>query len=68
MKQEIEINEWIDKREMIAIFKEFYQGFEDLSSHRFTKMIKDFAVKKELEYDHNSTGGNYLFIIKKVAA
>lgn len=62
------INEWIDKREMIAIFKEFYQGFEDLSSHRFTKMIKDFAVKKELEYDHNSTGGNYLFIIKKLAA
>lgn len=67
-EQYIVINEWIDKREMITIFKEFYPGFEDLSSHRFTKMIKDFAVKKELEYDHNSTGGNYLFIIKKEAA
>jgi hypothetical protein len=62
------VNEWFDKREMIVIFKEFYEGFEDLSSHRFTKMIKDYSKKNELDFEDKSTGGNYMFIVKKKVA
>jgi hypothetical protein len=61
-------NKWIDKREIIAIFKEFHPAFEDISSHKFTKMIKDYVMKMEYEYDDKSSGGEFLFIIKKVAA
>ncbi len=67
-EQYFEINKWLDKREMFAIFKEFYPGFEDLSSHRFTKMTKDYLMKMGYEYEDKSTGGGYLFIIKNEAA
>nr|WP_315160854.1 hypothetical protein [uncultured Flavobacterium sp.] len=67
-EQYLEINKWLDKREIFAIFKEFYPGFEDLSSHRFTKMTKDYLMKMGYEYEDKSTGGGYLFIIKNEAA
>lgn len=64
----LELDKWLDKREMVAIFKEFYPDFNDLSSHRFTKMIKDYSEKKELSFEDKSTGGNYMFIVKKEVA
>jgi len=64
----LELDKWLDKREMCAIFKEFYPDFKGLSSHRFTKMIKDYSEKKELSFEDKSTGGNYMFIVKKEVA
>jgi hypothetical protein len=64
-KSHIPFNQWIDKRELVAVFQGFYTVVEGLSSHTFTKWIKDYAVNLGCEYADKSTGGAYLFILEK---
>ena len=64
-KGHISFNKWINKRGHIAVFQSLYPHIEGLSSHTFTKWLKDYAVNQECEYADKSSGGDYLFILNK---
>ncbi|RTY96042.1 primase-helicase family protein [Flavobacterium sp. GT3R68] len=64
-KENITFNKWIDKRNIFQIFQSSYPEIEDLSSHKFTKWIKDYGVSFGSAYEDKSTGGIYLFILNK---
>jgi hypothetical protein len=64
MEDKIEMDKWIDKRELLKVFNEDYSSIGGITSHLFTKFLKEFASQKEYEYDVKSSGGNYSFIIK----
>jgi len=64
MKDKIEMDKWIDKRELLKVFNEEYSSIGDITSHLFTKFLKEFASQKEYEYRDKSSGGKYSFIIK----
>lgn len=61
----VELNKWQDRREFQMFFHEFYPDIEHVSSHKFTKWIKDYACDIGGKYHSKSTGGEYKFIIKK---
>jgi hypothetical protein len=64
MEDKIEMDKWIDKRKLLKVFNEDYSSIGDISSHQFTKFLKEFASQKEYEYSDRSSGGKLSFIIK----
>ena len=60
-----EYNKKMDKREYLQIFKEFFPHYSTLSSHMFTKWIKDYSIRMGYAYADSSTGGDYFFELKK---
>ncbi|MFT7034802.1 MAG: hypothetical protein ACJA2S_003320 [Cyclobacteriaceae bacterium] len=62
----IEIDECIDKREYHKLFIEKYPIHKHVTSHQFTKWLKEFAGHKELVYEDKSAGGKYSFILKTI--
>lgn len=65
-EESIKFDEWIDKREYHQEFLEKYSMHKDVSSHQFTKWIKEFASHKGLKYEDKSSGGDYTFILKTI--
>ena len=61
----INFNERLDKREYLKIFQELYPGHENLSPHKFTKWLADFAIDNDSQYNAYSSGGNYYFEINR---
>jgi hypothetical protein len=64
MNDSIELNKWIDKRGYCKLFMEKYPIHKEITSHQFTKWLKEFADQTNLEYQDKSSGGNYTFILK----
>ncbi|WP_369013378.1 primase-helicase family protein [Flavobacterium anhuiense] len=63
-KTHLKIGEWINKREYNVMFQEAYPQLKGLSSHKFTKWIKDYALDLSIKYLDKSSGGDYFFILK----
>jgi hypothetical protein len=63
--EHFKINEWIDKRKCQELFQESYPYIESVSPHIFKKWITDYSVDYGCEYESNSSGGEYKFILKK---
>ncbi|MHB1106988.1 MAG: primase-helicase family protein [Lutibacter sp.] len=61
----IVLNEWIDKRKFQNDFEEKYVNTDRVSSHIFNKWIDNYAKSIGGTYETKSTGGDYIFIIKK---
>ena len=64
MEKEGALDAWIDKRMFLSQFIEKYTNNEGLTSHLFTKWLKQFAIQRGLVYDDKSSGGKYTFILK----
>jgi len=64
VEDSIKFDEWMDKREYHQEFIQKYPSHNPVSSHQFTKWLKEFASHKELEYEDKSSGGKYIFILK----
>lgn len=62
MDKNLKVEQAMDKREYLASFKE--QSSEEISSHHFTKTLKEYAEEIFFEYEDRSTGGKYLFRFK----
>jgi hypothetical protein len=60
----LERNKWQDKREFRQLFEEYYPNRAGISSHLFTKWLKDYAIEIGCNYEDKSTGGDYIFIIR----
>jgi len=58
------INQWIDKREFHPEFIEKYPMHRHVTSHQFTKWLKEFANSRGLFYQDKSAGGKYSFILE----
>lgn len=63
--QHFKTNEWIDKRKCQELFHESYPYIESVSPHIFKKWITDYSLDYGCEYESNSSGGEYMFILKK---
>lgn len=59
------LNEWLDKRKFQNDFQEKYLNIDKVSSHIFNKWIDNYAKSIGGSYETKSTGGDYIFIIKK---
>ena len=59
------LNTKIDKRKLLAEFKSKYTNQKDLSSHQFTKWLKEYSLIIGGKYMDKSSGGNYYFIMSK---
>lgn len=62
----IALNTWLDKRDCFKDFITKYPVHNEITSHQFTKWLKDFASQKGLQYEDKSTGGNYPFILRTI--
>ncbi|MBA4155816.1 hypothetical protein, partial [Flavobacterium sp.] len=63
--EHFKINEWMDKRKCQELFQESYPYIESVSPHIFKKWITDYSVDNGCDYESNSSGGEYKFILKK---
>ncbi|MBC8767358.1 hypothetical protein H4O18_05075 [Arenibacter sp. BSSL-BM3] len=61
----VEFNEWQDKRVFETLFQESHPEVEVRSPHIFKKWLCSFAIENSASFDQKSSGGNYLFRIKK---
>lgn len=61
----LEINTWLDKRQYMSMFYELYPNMEKISSHKFTKWVTNYSSNYGYEYATKSSGGDYLFILRK---
>lgn len=61
----VEFNEWQDKRVFETLFQELHPEIEVRSPHIFRKWLWSFAKTNSALFDQKSSGGNYLFRIKK---
>ncbi|MFK5878504.1 MAG: hypothetical protein QM478_03295 [Flavobacteriaceae bacterium] len=59
----VEMNEWIDKREHHAEFMEKFPLHNMVTSHQFTKWLKEYASQNNLIFEDKSSGGKYTFIL-----
>lgn len=59
------LNIRMDKRQLLEEFKSQYHSQKDLSSHIFTKWLKEYALIIGGNYTDRSSGGNYYFKISK---
>ena len=66
MKDEVEMDKWIDKREFFKIFIEKHPIPKDITSNQFTKWLKEYASQNKLKYEDKSSGGKYTFILKTI--
>jgi len=58
-------NAWMDKREFLQNFKDLYPNLEFISSHQFTKWVRNYCIDFGFTYDDKSSGGNAFFILLK---
>ncbi len=61
----VEWNSWQDKREFQKTYYEFFPEAELVTSHMFTKWLKEYALDIGGDYLDKSSGGKFLFTIKK---
>ncbi|WP_067145451.1 hypothetical protein [Pseudotamlana agarivorans] len=59
-----ETDAWIDKRTFLDLFIKEYVIYKTLSSHQFTKWLKEYAKQKGFKYSDRSTGGKYEFMLE----
>lgn len=59
----VETNTWQDKRYFESLFTENYSC--EVSPHKMAKWLVDYAADINGKFEKKSTGGNYLFRIKK---
>lgn len=62
--EELVVDAWLDKDRLFSKFKSDYLMHKDISSHLFTKWVKEYAKIHELLYDSKSPGGVQQFILK----
>ena len=62
MDKNLVVNKKMDKRLLCKIFKE--ESGMDLTSHKFTKMLKTYAEERTLDYTDFSSGGKFHLIMK----
>ena len=60
-----EFNKWCDKRDYQECFESFFPEVQ-LSAHLFKKWMNEFCKENNAELHIKSTGGKYLFNMKKM--
>jgi len=63
----VELNKWISKNVVLALFKDEYQHFSNLTPHQMTKWMKEWCRQKDYIYEDRKSGDKYEFYIKVVA-
>lgn len=65
IEDNVELNNWQDKRQLLAQFNALLDAREQLTSHMFTKFLKTYAGHKGYTCLNKSAGGKSLFQISK---
>jgi hypothetical protein len=63
-KKEFVNDVWLEKEPLIEKFKSEYPVHKNISSHLFTKWVKEYGDIYGLEYDSKNPGGVQQFILK----
>jgi len=63
-KKEFINDVWLDKELLFSKFKSEYPVHKNITSHQFTKWIKEYEKVYGLVYDNKNPGGVQLFILK----
>lgn len=63
-KKEFVNDVWLEKEPLIEKFKSEYPVHKNISSHLFTKWVKEYGDIYGLVYDNKNPGGVQLFILK----